>query len=132
MAVHDLSLTILILAGLLQLKHVIADYLLQSPYILQNRYRYGHPGGLLHVGYHVAGTVLVLAVFGTALPVIALIGALEALFHYHLDWAKDNFTRKQGLGTQDSLFWWAIGVDQFLHQLSYLVMIAIWLVWQSA
>lgn len=131
MAVPDLVVTLLSFAVLLQVKHVIADYLLQSPFILDNRHRYGHPGGLLHVGYHVAGTVLILVGIGTSWGVILLLGVLEALFHYHLDWAKDNFTRSRGLGTGDSLFWWAIGIDQFLHQLSYIALIALWLLWQA-
>ena len=127
----DLAVSILIFAGLIQVKHVIADYMLQSRFILDNRHRYGHPGGLLHVGFHVVGTVIILIGLGTAWSVIALIALLEALFHYHLDWAKDNFTRSRGLGTEDALFWWAMGIDQFLHQLSYIVMIALWLVWQA-
>ena len=45
----------------------------------------------------------------------------EAVFHYHVDWVKDGWLEREGWTAQDKQYWWLMGVDQMLHQLSYLV-----------
>jgi hypothetical protein len=115
------------LVALLQVKHVIADFVLQSRYIIDNRRFYGHPGGLLHVAIHAAGSFLALLIAG--LPTLAVTMVLllcEAVVHYHVDWAKDNLVQRFHLTPKDAPFWWATGVDQGLHQLTYLVMAIYW------
>ena len=122
-----LTLEILLaLLLLLQIKHLVADFVLQNAFILDNRWRYGHPGGLLHAGIHVAGSALAFAAVGGAPAVIAAILLTEGVLHYHIDWAKDNYTRSSALTPRDGAFWRAIGIDQCLHQLTYLVMVWAW------
>lgn len=111
---------------LLQFKHLIVDFLLQSPYILDNRKIYGHPGGLLHVAIHGVGSIAVFWIMGTSLWAMIGIVLVEVLIHYHLDWAKDNYVAKKGLTASDNLFWYALGVDQSLHQLTYVMMTQAW------
>lgn len=126
-------MAVLWLVLLLQIKHVVADYMLQNAYMLANRRIYGHPGGLLHVAIHLAGSLAVLLVVGTG-PVL-LLGLLvaEAVVHYHVDWMKDNFVARRGLTTTDAVYWYAAGVDQGLHQATYLAMAAVWAaVWAAA
>lgn len=104
-------------------KHVLADFLLQSRYILDNRRIYGHPGGLLHVAIHAGLSGIIIAAFGP--PAAGLFAAVivgEALAHYHIDWIKDNLVTRLGLGPEDRGFWYATGVDQGLHQMTYLAM----------
>lgn len=120
---------VLALVLALQIKHLIADFYLQNPYIIQNRRYYGHPAGLLHVGIHLAGTLVVLLLFVTPLWLIASILACEGVFHYHLDWAKDNYGANRGLTPRDAAFWHAMGLDQALHHASYLAMAWAWAVW---
>lgn len=117
---------VLVLLLLLQTKHVIADFFLQNAYIIQNRRVYGHPGGLLHVAIHMAGSLAALLVVGTAPLTLAGLLVAEAVIHYHLDWSKDNFVAWRGLTPQDAMYWHATGIDQFLHQLTYLGMAAWW------
>ena len=115
----DLAL-LLLLAGF-QVKHVLGDYVLQNAYILEHRRIWGHPGGLLHVAVHAALTLpllLAAGVHGLLFPAI-LLG--EAVFHYHVDWVKDGWIFREGWTPQDKQYWWLTGVDQMLHQLSYLV-----------
>jgi hypothetical protein len=112
---------------LFQVKHLLADFVLQSPYILENRRFYGHPGGLLHVAIHLVGSLIVLLIVGTPAAVIALLLLVEGVIHYHLDWAKDNFVFRRQLTTQDPVFWYATGLDQTLHQLTYIGMAAYWI-----
>lgn len=115
------------LVALLQAKHVVADFMLQSRYIIDNRRYYGHPGGLLHVGIHAAGSFGALLVVG--LPgLVATLGLLlfEAVVHYHVDWTKDNLVQRFHLTPRDATFWYATGIDQGLHQLTYLAMAIYW------
>jgi hypothetical protein len=111
---------------LLQFKHLIADFFLQSSYILDNRKIYGHPGGILHVAIHAAGSIAAFWIMGTDWWTMFVVVIVEVLIHYHLDWAKDNFVAKRGLTTVDKLFWYALGVDQAIHQLTYVLMAQFW------
>ncbi len=45
--------------AVLMLKHAAADFFLQTPYQYCNKGIYGHPGGFMHAGIHVALTPLV-------------------------------------------------------------------------
>lgn len=108
----------------LQGKHLIADFLLQTRYMLAGKGRYGHPGGLMHAGLHAALSLLLLLLAGVPLRWALLIAALEFAVHYHLDWSKDRWITKSAATPGDARFWRALGVDQFLHQLTYLAMIA--------
>lgn len=118
---------LLLLIGL-QIKHFLGDFVLQTPYMLSNRRHYGHPGGLMHTGVHVALSAVVLLLAGTALPLLAGLLLLEGAVHYHMDWAKDNFTLSRGLTPQLPLYWMAVGADQLIHQLTYVAMVWIWAV----
>lgn len=115
----------LALLALLAIKHVIADFVLQSRYILENRRFYGHPAGLLHVAIHGASSALVISILGfPAVTSLLVVLAGEALIHYHVDWAKDNIVSKLGLGPDNRVFWYITGTDQGLHQLTYVAMTA--------
>ncbi len=120
------TIGVLTLLCLFQVKHVLADFVFQSPYILTNRRFYGHPGGLLHVAIHLAGSFAALLVVGAPAGMIAFLLCAEGLIHYHLDWSKDNFVAAQNLTPRDSVYWYATGVDQALHHLTYIAMAAYW------
>lgn len=118
---------------LLQLKHFICDFLLQGPYQYLNKGTYGHLGGILHVQIHMFGSIFVLlgmtlyngfdTVSYDLLAAVAL--AVEFILHYHIDWAKMNLNRVMGwTPTTTEKFWYLLGFDQLLHQLTY-----IWMVW---
>lgn len=99
-------------------KHFIVDFLLQTKYQWSNKGKYGHPGGLLHAGLHGMGTALVAAFFGPFLAV----ALMDAVVHYHVDWAKVNVNAKMGWGpTTSEKFWWLLGADQYVHTLTYVL-----------
>lgn len=116
------SPVMLVLLGLL-IKHVIIDFPLQGPYQYLNKGTYGHPGGLLHSGLQAVGTFAVLAfVLPTSLALE--LAALDYFVHYHIDWAKMNLNKKLGWGpTTHEQFWWLLGADQFMHLLTYWVIL---------
>ena len=103
----------------LEVKHFVFDYPLQTAFQLKNKATYGHIGGILHAGLHVLGTSAAFLVVRPSLGVGAAILVGEFLVHYHLDWAKGQLGRWLTLTPTDNLFLWAIGADQLLHQLTY-------------
>jgi hypothetical protein len=116
--------TALIAIGVLLAKHLVADFFLQTQYQLQNKGKYGHPGGLLHSGIHAVLTLPVFAVLpppGLALAASVVVG--EMVVHYHLDWLKEQLVAARGWTTTNDQFWWAIGSDQYLHGMTYVGMV---------
>ena len=112
---------------ILLLKHLICDFFLQTSYQYRNKGIYGHPGGILHAGIHALGTV---SVFLWIVPSMALAAAImvgEFIVHYHIDWTKEQIVRHEGWTPRDSKFWWALGIDQLLHGLTYVAILWIWL-----
>ncbi|WP_187429188.1 hypothetical protein ROLI_028430 [Roseobacter fucihabitans] len=120
---------LLILLCLLQIKHMLADYFLQTSFMLEGRARYRHMGRLLHAGIHALGSVMAFLLLGTPVVFILLVVVLEGVVHFHIDWCKGRFTYVRQLTPNDAAFWRASGVDQALHQLTYVAMLWAWLVW---
>ena len=102
-------------------KHFIIDFPLQTKYQWSNKGTYGHPGGVLHAVLHGIGThVIIYLIFSD--PVVAFVlGLIDAVVHYHIDWAKMNLNARYKLGpTTSEKFWWLVGLDQYLHALTYI------------
>jgi Protein of unknown function (DUF3307) len=122
------KLTLLTLAAIavLMLKHTIADFFLQTPYQYLNKGTYGHPGGLVHAGIHVALTPLVyLLLVPNSLLLAGAIALGEFAVHYHVDWLKEQVTHRNGWTTRDPGFWHALGADQLVHGVTYITLVAI-------
>jgi Protein of unknown function (DUF3307) len=122
------KLTLLTLAAIavLMLKHTIADFFLQTPYQYLNKGTYGHPGGLVHAGIHVALTPLVyLLLVPSSLLLAGSIALGEFAVHYHVDWLKEQVTHRNGWTTRDPGFWHALGADQLVHGVTYITLVAI-------
>jgi hypothetical protein len=111
--------------AVLQIKHFICDYPLQTMYQLRNKGTYLHPGGIIHSGLHALFTTssFVLVPPGVALGFAIVIG--EFLIHYHIDWGKEQIIKRRGWVAAGREFWWAIGADQLLHHLTYVAIGAI-------
>ena len=122
----QLAILVLAAVGVLMLKHAVADFYLQTPYQYLNKGTYGHPGGVLHAGIHVALTPLVyLVLVPSSILLAGAIALGEFAVHYHIDWLKEQVTRSNGWTTPDRGFWLALGTDQLAHGLTYLALVAI-------
>jgi hypothetical protein len=121
----QLALIVLAALAVLMLKHAVADFYLQSTYQYMNKRHYAHPGGILHSAIHVALTPLVYLVIAPSLLLAFGIAASEFLLHYHIDWLKEQITHRNGWTAQDRGFWFALGTDQLVHGLTYLVMVGV-------
>jgi hypothetical protein len=109
-------------------KHFVVDFPLQWEYQWQNKGRYGHPGGLIHAGLHGIGTYLcfVLCLPWIAIDLAICFAVADAVVHYHIDWAKMNLNARFGWRPESSeKFWWLLGLDQYLHALTYITMIGL-------
>jgi len=109
---------ILIVLTLLVTKHCIVDFPLQTRFQYSNKGTYGHPGGILHAGLHGLGTYLCLFAFT---PIAVWMAFVDAVVHYHIDWAKMNLNSRLGWGANThEQFWWLLGLDQYLHYITYI------------
>lgn len=108
----------LIIVALLFTKHFIVDFPLQPRYMYSNKGTYGHFGGILHAWAHGVGTWLCFA-FYTKYAI--LYAVVDMLIHYHVDWAKVQINKRTGWGPNtNEEFWWLLGLDQFLHAMTYI------------
>ena len=118
---------ILALLFALQTKHLVIDFYWQPPYEWQNKGTYGHWGGIRHSLKHVFGSIfalgLMFSILGLdiGLTTALTINLIEFMSHYHVDYWKMN----TGAQAHEERFWHYLGLDQYLHQVTYLIMVAI-------
>jgi hypothetical protein len=110
---------------LLEVKHFICDFVLQTRYQFGNKGIYGHPGGYIHAGLHAVCSIPAILMVSDAVWLIAAIVVAEFLFHYHVDWLKEQINKRRGLTHDTTLFWVVFGADQLLHQMTYVVTLAV-------
>jgi hypothetical protein len=110
---------------ILLFKHLVFDFFLQTSYQYKNKGIYGHPGGILHAGLHALGTTPVFLWIAPSRTLAAVIVIGEFVVHYHIDWTKEQFVKRMKLTAENSQFWWALGVDQFLHGATYVAIVAL-------
>jgi hypothetical protein len=107
------------------IKHFIADFLLQTPYMLGKFYAPPHCYKPLsaHCSVHVVFALMLFSVPMSLHPsamsdywglVISLL-AYEFVAHFLVDITKSQLTRIKNLRPADKMFWVLIGIDQFLH-----------------
>lgn len=112
----------------LLVKHAVADFILQTDVIFRQKGNYGAPGGIWHALIHILLTAPVFWLFpGGSAGLAAALLAAEFIIHYHIDWTKEQIVRSHGWTGKDTFFWWALGLDQLLHGLTYVGMLWIWL-----
>lgn len=126
----------LLLISCFIVKHFVADFpiSMQTPWMFMNKGTYGHPGGLAHAGIHAAGSAVLLGAVAGALSyptkliwLLLVLLAFEFLVHYHMDWWKMWWGKRQGYKpSTHPEFWTWLGLDQMVHYLTYVVMVWVW------
>ncbi len=116
--------TVLVLLLLLQVKHMFADFFLQTPIMLMNRAQFVHPGRALHCLVHALGSLICFLVLGIPFFVTLLIVLAEWVAHYLIDFGKGVWSERAGHSPADASYWRAFGADQMLHQITYVAMVA--------
>lgn len=114
-----MTTAIITLLVFLQIKHWYIDFVNQTDEEVKSKAIYGDGEGIMHSFKHGLGTTLcVLAVAGYSYLVFALLlGILDTILHYHIDWVKMNYGNRN-IKTKE--FWNHLGLDQMAHQLVYI------------
>ncbi len=99
-------------------KHLVADYYLQTAWMVDGKAsaeRWVLPLSA-HAGIHAAGTLIIVMLVR---PSLWWLAPLDFVVHAVIDRGKGIVVRRLDLTTKDTGFWWAIGTDQALHQLTH-------------
>ena len=110
------------LLGGLVLKHFIADYMLQTAWMIKGKGNFLSSGGYLHAGIHAVGTIIVFALFSLPVALFATLVAVEFVIHYLIDFTKTNSGDQISSAENPRVFWMIHGFDQLLHHLTYIAL----------
>lgn len=108
---------------LLQLKHLIADFIVQPESWFSTKYKYSGRGGILHASVHAVMTFAVLVLCSHGLILSLMVSIVEGVTHHFIDWRKASMVQARALNTEHKFFWWLFGIDQALHQITYLAIV---------
>ncbi len=110
---------IMLIMLLLTTKHLIADFLIQPKWMWANKDKFNKIGGYAHAGFHALLTGIILAMcLGRFFYIIVL---LEFIIHFFIDSTKMRLNSRLHCKCDGSPeFWYLLGVDQYLHMLTYL------------
>jgi hypothetical protein len=119
------TLPLIGLLAWLQVKHFVADYLLQTAWILHGKGDLRHLGGYVHAAIHVGGTVPGLVMFGLDGATVLVLALSEFAVHFIVDHCKAVYSRRDPAAVTTRRFWAAHGADQLLHHLTYTGILAV-------
>lgn len=123
-----LTLTIGVLACF-QVKHFVADYLLQPPWLIRGKGHFGCAGGYVHAGIHAVGSIPALLLAGLPFGPLLMFLAAEFVIHFAIDHIKARISMGSEKGPTTASYWALHGADQLIHQLTYLAMTALAIGW---
>ncbi len=107
----------------MQLKHFLADYVLQPAWIIYGKGDFRMLGGYVHAAVHAFGTIPALMIAGTGSVRIIILVLAEFVVHYLIDYTKAVLSRRSRADATTRAFWAMHGADQLMHQLTYAVLI---------
>lgn len=105
---------------LLFVKHWYIDFVDQNDEEVKHKGIYGDFVGMGHSIKHGLVTALVFAIVDPFAINVLLLGAIDAVMHYHVDWAKMKFGNRD---ITTKAFWAQLGLDQLAHYLTYLFLV---------
>lgn len=112
---------VLLVFFILQVKHFVADFVLQTDRMVVEKGIYGARYGIYHSLIQSVGTFLA---FCWIHPLLGILTAfVDFLAHYHIDWAKININKKWSYTPANKEFWFWLGLDQLAHQLTYVLLV---------
>ena len=101
----------------LAIKHVVADFFLQSAWMAAGKDRADGWALPLFVHCLIHG-VLTTAMVAVIAPRLWFIGLIDFIIHLAIDRAKGFTVAHFGVTPGHVWFWWLIGIDQALHHLT--------------
>ena len=107
-----------------QMKHVLTDFVLAARYSLRGGETYFSRARLIHALLHALGSFPAILLLAGWRGFLAAAFLAELLLAYHLAWGRDRLSGRQP--SPDTVAAAALtGGEQLLHQLFYLVVIAV-------
>jgi hypothetical protein len=109
--------TIFLLLIAFQAKHFLADYPLQTEYMLFKMKKKNWVLPLfLHSLMHASGTFIILVYVNKDLLWLCLV---DLVVHFVVDRIKASPAALNRFKPDNKLFWWTLGADQMLHHLTH-------------
>ncbi|MFK8136785.1 MAG: DUF3307 domain-containing protein [Bdellovibrionales bacterium] len=109
---------------LFQVKHFLADFPLQTNYMLFRKTNPGWDFVLPLLSHCLVHSVLTLIIVLIYIPSLWWLGPLDLVLHFIMDRFKSS---PKWLGRYNDLgkahFWWALGFDQMFHHITHLLII---------
>jgi hypothetical protein len=115
--------SIFILLAMLFVKHWYIDFVNQSAEEVAGKGTYGNAHGLMHSIKHGVATFIIFWAFALSWPFAVIVGFLDFVTHYHIDWAKMNINKRWGYTIEQPAFWAWLGADQLAHSLTYITLV---------
>lgn len=115
--------SIFLLLALLFIKHWYIDFVNQSNEEVAGKGTYGNAYGVMHSIKHGLSTFIIFWAFTGAFEYSVILGVIDFVLHYHIDWAKMNINRRYEYTAENPKFWMWLGFDQLLHSLTYLFLV---------
>jgi len=115
--------TLLFLYIAFRIKHFACDFLLQTDWMAITKAtpcNDGRKALLIHSLIHAAGTFVVVMLF---VPSLWWLAILDFFLHGLVDFIKGRITYRMQWTPKDTKFWWAIGLDQEVHNYTHLAYI---------
>jgi len=108
-----------------EIKHLLADYVLQPGWMLEGKSGLNRAGGYAHAGLHALLSIPVLLIAGIPLLTTGGLVVAEFVVHLLIDFGKARLSRNVKMDERPRLYWILHGADQALHRLTYLGMATI-------
>lgn len=108
-----------------RLKHFVGDFLLQTTWMATSKGRAGKEGYkalFSHTAVHAVGTLLIVLIFA---PALWWLGIVDFVIHSIVDRIKGKATISHDLKPKNTMFWWAFGLDQEIHNLTHIAYISV-------
>lgn len=118
-----MTIELLMMLLTFQVKHLIADYYLQFPYMYENKGKAtGWVGPLFnHSLVHGVLTYIIVAIFTSNVGLAMLALLIDAVTHFWIDRWKATRPDK----VTESGFWTNLGIDQMLHHVVGILIILV-------
>jgi hypothetical protein len=115
------ALALGVLSVALAAKHYVVDFVLQSDWMARGKERtHGWSGPLaVHAGLHGLGMLLIVLL---ARPELWWLAPADLVIHAGIDRGKALASLRLRWPVSDPRFWWLMGFDQFLHQVTNVVL----------
>ena len=122
----DAARTIVALTGLgvaFATKHLVADFLFQTNWMARGKEQRNGWGAPL-LAHALCHAVLTLAIALVTVPRLWWLSLIDLAVHLAIDRSKTLLAQRGGWRTDQAQFWWLLGFDQYLHQLTNLSLAA--------